>query len=173
MWSAATQAPVRDFAPALNEAPVTNEEFAIQEFELKADEGVAAPESGDVAALPAPTMAAFEISNPSGENVVVQNTNRKIIKNADVRLLVKDTNTAVSRSTQIVSDLGGYIVSSRVWYQDYFGNNLMYATITIGVPVDQFEHAVNRLRDLSIQRIGRELPRVKMSPISMWICNRS
>jgi len=81
----------------------------------------------------------------------VQNTNRKIIKNADVRLLVQDTNVAVSRTTQIISDLGGYIISSRIWYQDYYGNNLMYATITIGIPVDEFEHALNRLRDLSIR----------------------
>jgi hypothetical protein len=115
--------------------------------------------AADVAGVPAPNDAktangagpAYEIVGQTGENVVVQNTNRKIIKNADVRLLVKDTNTAVSRSTQIVSDLGGYIVSSRVWYQDYFGNNLMYATITIGIPVDEFEHALNRLRDLSIR----------------------
>jgi len=149
--AAATQAPARDFAPAMTEAPAMNEEFAIQEPASKAGEGVAAPSVADVAALPAPTMAAFEVSNQSGESVVVQNTNRKIIKNADIRLLVKDTSVAVSRSTQIVSDLGGYIVSSRVWYQDYFGNSLMYATITIGIPVDEFEHALNRLRDLSIR----------------------
>ncbi len=149
--SAATQAPMRDFAPAATGAPAMNEEFAVQEPALKSESGAAVPQSADVAALPAPTMAAFEVSNQAGESVVVQNTNRKIIKNADVRLLVKDTSVAVNRSTQIVSDLGGYIVSSRVWYQDYFGNNLMYATITIGIPVGEFEHALNRLRDLSIR----------------------
>jgi len=113
-------------------------------LDKSANQSVGAP-------LPAATNAAFEISNQSGENIVVQNTNRKIIKNADVRLLVKDPNNAVNGATQVVADLGGYIVSSRVWYQDYFGNNLMYATITMGVPVDEFEHALNRLRDLSIK----------------------
>ena len=102
---------------------------------------------------PLPTMAAVEIGNPSGsgETVVLQNTNRKIIKNADVRLLVKDTDVAVNRSTQIISDLGGYLISSRIWYQDYYGNNLMYATITLGIPVDQFERALTRMRELSIR----------------------
>ncbi len=143
-------------APAATEAPADREFFAEEPAapveSLKSGEGVSAPQVEDAFALPVSTQApAFEISNQSGENVVVQNTNRKIIKNADVRLLVKDTSVAVSRSTQIVSDLGGYIVSSRIWYQDYFGNNLMYATITIGVPVDEFEHALNRLRDLSIR----------------------
>jgi hypothetical protein len=95
--------------------------------------------------------AIFEITDPSGESVLVQNTNRKIIKNADVRLLVKDTDVAIDRTTQLVTDLGGYIVSSRSWYQDYFGNNLRYATITIGVPVDQFERALQRFRDLAVR----------------------
>ena len=94
---------------------------------------------------------AYEIAGQSGENTVMQNTNRKIIKNADIRLLVKDTDVAVSRTTQVVSDLGGYIVSSRIWYQDYYGNNLMYATITMGVPVNEFERALNRMRDMSIR----------------------
>jgi len=93
----------------------------------------------------------YEIAGQSGENILVQNTNRKIIKNADMRLLVQDTDVAISRSTQIVTDLGGYIVSSRTWYQNYFGNNLRYATITIGIPVDQFERALQRFRDLSVR----------------------
>ena len=95
--------------------------------------------------------AVYEIAGESGESVVVQNTNRKIIKNADMRLLVKDTDVAIDRTTQIVTDLGGYIVSSRTWYQDYFTNNLRYATITIGIPVDQFERALQRFRDLSVR----------------------
>jgi hypothetical protein len=137
-------------SPAATEAPAQVEYYVeapadvLQESTLKDGAGGMAPPIMDAA----PT---FEVSNQTGESVVMQNTNRKIIKNADMRLLVQDTNDAISRSTQIVSDLGGYIVSSRVWYQDYYGNNLMYATITIGVPVDEFEHALNRLRDLSIQ----------------------
>lgn len=93
----------------------------------------------------------YEIAGQSGENVILQNTNRKIIKNADMRLLVKDTDVALDRSTQVVTDLGGYIVSSRTWYQDYFGNNMRYATITIGVPVDNFERALQRFRDLAVR----------------------
>jgi len=143
-------------APAATEAPAFGEEYSIAEAPVepasKAGEGITAPQVSDEFAMPMPTAGpAFEIASSSGENVVIQSTNRKIIKNADVRLLVKDTNVAVSRTTQVISDLGGYIISSRVWYQDYFGNNLMYATITIGIPVDEFEHALNRLRDLSIR----------------------
>ncbi len=139
--AAATQAPIMEQFAAATEAPA----------EPLAEKG-AAPQSADAfAAQPAPTSAAFEISNQAGESVVVQTSNRKIIKNADVRLLVKDTDVAIDRTTQIIGDLGGYIISSRVWYQDYFGNNLKYSTISIGIPVDQFEQALTRLRGLSIR----------------------
>jgi len=141
---AAPQAPAATEAPFV-EAPMQNQSA------LKAGEGIVAPQSADVAALPAPTMAAVEISNSTGDTTIVQNTNRKIIKNADVRLQVKNTDVAVSGTNQIVADLGGYIISSRVWYQDYYGNSLMYATITIGVPVDGFENALTRLRGLALK----------------------
>ena len=150
--AAATQPPATE-APAAIEAPSMGvDEFGAAEQDAKSViDGEVLPESSDALLAPAPTMAAFEIGNSSGENTVVQNTNRKIIKNADVRLLVQDTEVAVNRSTQIISDLGGYLVSSRIWYQDYYGNNLMYATITLGIPVDQFERALTRMRELSIR----------------------
>ena len=145
-------------APAATEAPV--EELYRQDapaeapaqplVEQKAAEGFVVPQPADAVAFP--TMApAVEIANQAGESIVVQTTNRKIIKNADMRLLVRDTDVAIDRSTQIITDLGGYIVSSRTWYQDYYGNNLKYATITIGIPVDQFERALQRFRDLAIR----------------------
>jgi len=56
--------------------------------------------------------------------------NRLIIKNAEVALLVEDTDTAINRSLGIVTDYGGYVISNRTWFQD----NYKYATLTIGVP---------------------------------------
>jgi hypothetical protein len=144
---AATQAPAATEAPFIGiaEAPEQNDSA------LKAGEGIVAPQAADAASNPLPTSVAIEVLDASGQTTVVQNTNHKIIKNADVRLQVKNTDVAVNGTNQIVADLGGYIISSRVWYQDYFGNNLMYATITIGVPVDGFENALTRLRGLAIK----------------------
>ncbi|HET9911123.1 MAG TPA: DUF4349 domain-containing protein [Anaerolineales bacterium] len=98
-----------------------------------------------------PTAAAYEISNSAGDLTVLERSNRMIVKNADIRLTVKDTDVAINRATQVIGDAGGYIISSRVWYQDYYGINLMYATITIGIPVDEFERTMVRLRDLAIR----------------------
>jgi hypothetical protein len=128
------------------EAPSYAEESVAKEGEaISQDQAAQAP------LAPMPTAAAIEISNQSGDLTVIERSNRMIIKNADVRLMVKDTDVAIDRATQIVGDAGGYIVSSRVWYQDYYGNNLKYAAITIGIPVDEFERTLVRLRDLAVR----------------------
>ncbi|MFT3893020.1 MAG: DUF4349 domain-containing protein [Anaerolineales bacterium] len=143
-------------SPAATEAPAESEFYAAATEAPAATQAPLAdmpmePQSLDKSADSAGAEPAVEIADASGENIVVQNTNRKIIKNADVRLLVKDTDVAIDRTTQVIGDLGGYIISSRVWYQDYYGNNLKYSTMTLGVPVDQFERALTRLRELAIR----------------------
>jgi hypothetical protein len=142
-------------APAATEAPA--EFFAVEpsfveQPAAKNGEGVAQDQALEEAPLaPMPTAAAYEIANPAGDLTVIERSNRMIVKNADVRLMVKDTDVAIDRATQIIGDAGGYIVSSRVWYQDYYGNNLKYAAITIGVPVEEFENVLSRLRGLALR----------------------
>lgn len=80
-----------------------------------------------------------------------QRTSHMIIKNAEISLLVDDTDTAIDRTTQIIDDAGGYIISSRVWYQDWGPESYKYSTITIGVPVDEFERTMRRLRDIAVK----------------------
>lgn len=148
----ATQPPEIYMEPAATEAPAT-EAAAYEEPMEKQEEGIPQDQAAGAAELPAPmpTAAAFEISNSSGDLTVVERSNRMIVKNADIRLMVKDTDVAIDRATQAIADAGGYIVSSRVWYQDYYGNNLKYATVTIGIPVDEFERVLVRLRDLAVR----------------------
>jgi hypothetical protein len=74
-----------------------------------------------------------------------------IIKQAQIRLQVKDTDQAIDRLTQIVSDTRGYIVSNRVWFEQAGTESYKYATYTIGVPVDAFEVALRRLRTLALK----------------------
>ena len=116
----------------------------------KAGEGETAPQA-DLSLGPVPGNAAYEIVNQSGNLTVLERSNRMIVKNADMRLLVEDTNVAIDRTTQIIGDAGGYIVSSRVWYQDYHEHKLKFASVTLGVPVDDFERVLSRLRGLAIE----------------------
>jgi len=90
-----------------------------------------------------------EVGNAPGQAASVE---RKIIKNAEVSVLVEDSDIAIDRLTQVVSDVNGYIVSSRVWYQPHAdGENYKYATVTLGVPVDRFEIAMRRVRGLALR----------------------
>jgi hypothetical protein len=155
---ASTEAPPEFIEPAATEAPATEapaeaaEIFAAEAPAAKEGENLSQDQAVEQEALaPMPTAAAFEISNSSGDLTVIERSNRMIIKNADIRLMVKDTDIAIDRATQVIGDAGGYIVSSRVWYQDYYGNSLKYAAITIGIPVDEFERTLVKLRDLAVR----------------------
>lgn len=145
--AAATEPPMYDELFAATEAPA----IAYDAGAPVAEKSVVGQSSDPAAVPPMATAAAFEISNASGDLTVIERSNRMIVKNADVRLMVKDTDVAIDRATQIIGDAGGYIVSSRVWYQDYYGNNLKYAAITIGIPVDEFENVLSRLRGLAVR----------------------
>jgi hypothetical protein len=103
-----------------------------------------------VTAMPGDMTAA----NPIGDHpssTLPYNPNRLIIKNAELRLLVADTDVAIDRVTQITADTGGYIISARVRYDKWMGENYKYASITLGVPVDQFELAMRRLRNMAVR----------------------
>lgn len=70
---------------------------------------------------------------------------RLIIKDGRMVITVVDTETAVSRATQLVVESGGYIISQNT-YDDDLGYK--YATMRLAVPVDQFEFALRELRRL-------------------------
>ena len=137
------------------EMPAEAEYFAVEPgapvvSEMKVGDDIAA-QSVDAVVLPMSDGTAYEVTNQAGDLTVLERSNRMIVKNSDMRLLVEDTNTAIDRTTQIVGDAGGYIVSSRVWFQDYGGHKLKYASVTLGVPVDEFEKVLSRLRGLAIE----------------------
>lgn len=137
-------------APAAQEASVPIEPYT-KEGGMPAGIAPAMPESesakqgSDSSALPVgPVYNIGGETVPSGASLIV--------KNADIKLLVEDTDIAIDRATQIVGDAGGYIISSRVWYQPHYdGENYKYAAITIGVPFQQFERALTRLRGISVK----------------------
>jgi hypothetical protein len=85
----------------------------------------------------------------SGENQA--QAERMIIWNANISLTVDDTQTKIEAVQAIAQDMGGYTVSSEAWQSD----EQLYAQLTIRVPAERFEEAMNQLRDLAIQ-VNRE-----------------
>ncbi len=124
------------------------EEAPVAEIEMVAEAAAQAPAAdGTEAKVSGQSSGTIDVA------AAAQRSNRKIIKNAEIKLLVEDSDVAIDRTTQIVGDVNAYIISSRIWYKPHDGDNYKYATITMGVPVDQFETAIRRLRAISVQVI--------------------
>ncbi len=72
---------------------------------------------------------------------------RRIIKNAQLTETVESTDTAVARITGIAVDVGGYVAGSHT----YVEGDRKGAQVTIGVPVDRFEEALNLVRKVALR----------------------
>jgi hypothetical protein len=131
---------------ASTEAPA-EEAVAAQSFptEVPAEAPVAEEAPSPVFAVEPSTELA---SSNAGQ---APSSNRLIIKNAELTLIVADTDVAINRLTQGVADHGGYIISSEIWFEEWEGESYKYATITYAVPVDRFEDSLNRVRGLAEQ----------------------
>jgi len=113
---------------------------------------VIAQEPEKSAELPMPSTGEGYQTLPDVSNAAVSFADRLIVKNAEVNILVEDSDVAIDRLTQVVGDAGGYIISSRVWYQPHLdGESYKYASVTLGIPVDQFEVTMRRVRGLALR----------------------
>jgi len=106
---------------------------------------------------PVQPSAATSIAPPTPAGLVAINqsaapyrSQRLIIKNGEMNLIVADTDRALDQITSVAVEAGGYVISSRAWQQ----GTLKYAALTIGVPVDQFEATQRRLRGLAAQVVS-------------------
>lgn len=70
---------------------------------------------------------------------------RMIVRNGNMSLVVKDVIEARDSIAQLAEDIGGYVVSSRIYGEEQDRR----AQISIRVPDDSFEETLNELRKLS------------------------
>lgn len=86
---------------------------------------------------------------------------RKVIYSADMTLIVADTEVTAESINQLATDLGGYIANLNAFRSD----NLLYYSITLRIPAEQFDNARAALRNLAVRSIAiRSAP--MMSPTS-------
>ena len=105
----------------------------------------AAPPS---AAQSVPAAAATAAPSGSGANLPSSAApiDRKIIKNAQLTMVVSSVDVALVRLTGIASDVGGYLVGSRTFLE----NNRKGAQVTLAVPVDAYEQSLNLVRKVAV-----------------------
>jgi hypothetical protein len=71
---------------------------------------------------------------------------RMVIKDAEIEVIVQDTDAAIEIVTKMAADYGGYILSSQSWVKD----DAKYATIRLATPSASFENVLNNLRHLGV-----------------------
>lgn len=141
--SCGAPAPAREaVAPAATAAPAAME----------------APAAPAATAAPMPTMppapedrsasTTGASANPDGPAAVQPGSpsNRKIIKDAELNLLVDQIVRAVDRATTIAANSGGYILSTELNTQ----GDGRTATVKLGVPSEAFEDVLRQLRAIAL-----------------------
>lgn len=139
-------APARQVAPAATAAPAV---------------APAAPAATAAAPFPEPAAAGGRGAAPEAESppeadsattepVVISPgspSNRKIIKDGELNLVVDEIVRAVDRATKIATDAGGYVVSSELSSQ----GDARTATVKLGVPSEAFEDVMRQLRGTALK----------------------
>jgi hypothetical protein len=120
------------------------------------------PESGPAlgAAPPREFMATSVAVMPESQKAAADgslqpapaDTDRLVIKNADLSLVVDDTNAVVDKISRMAEELGGYVVSANV-YQSQLANNVpvLRGNITIRVPAEKLNQALETIKAESNQ----------------------
>jgi hypothetical protein len=98
--------------------------------------------------LPAGTMVAMDAAKSTDpSNVEATARERLVIRNADLSIVVKDPEAAMTAITNLAAKLGGFVVSSNL-YQSYAPNGLPVpeANVVIRVPAEKLDQALKTIK---------------------------
>lgn len=116
---------------------VVTEEVVAESPPAEYDESSSADAVAQLAGTPLATIAASAHTSAS--------TQRFIIKDGRMTLVVDDTETAVNSAIELAVGLGGYIINQQVFDDD---RGHRFAEMRLAFPVFQFEEGMRRLRRL-------------------------
>jgi hypothetical protein len=111
-----------------------------------------------VPAMEAPAMAFDSASRQAitsnGVDVVAaQAVERKVIKDANLSVIVKDPQKSMDAINAMAAELGGYVVTSNVYQTTYGPNNLsaLAGNITIRIPAEKLDEVLERIKKDSVE----------------------
>ncbi len=143
LLSACGAKPVPTMAPT--QAPAARAQIQTQVvMQVVASTQASASESypGPGKASPVRTQnAAILLQNPQAASA------HMVIKDAQIELLVSNTDLALSKVMQMASDYQGYMISSQTWYDSGY----KHATVRLAVPSSTFENVLNLLRPMGVK----------------------
>ena len=113
------------------------------------------PEQPMATAAPAYDEAARAASGVAGEAAVANlptTSERLVIRNANLSLVVKDPSAAANQIAALAQSLGGFVVTSYVYQTsvDTAGNKIMQASINVRVPAEKLDEALNKIKAMAV-----------------------
>ena len=109
-------------------------------------------DSSSAPAAPAPDKAAAPSSGASGENGATasqaEQPVRLIIRNADMTIVVQDTQARLDEINKIAAEFGGYVASTSTSQAD---KNSLQAQVTLRVESAKLDAALDRIRKLAVE----------------------
>lgn len=105
--------------------------------------------------LPAATMSPMDVGNsvdPAKGNGDAAIRERLVIRNADMSLVVKDPEAAMTAISSLATELGGFVVSTNL-YQSYTsdGTPVPEASVVIRVPAEKLDEALKAIKADAIE----------------------
>jgi len=76
---------------------------------------------------------------------------RMMIYSADIILVVEDTAQAVAEIKTLVASAGGYVSTSRTWYEGPLEREQLRGHLTVRVPAEELDQALAELKALAIK----------------------
>jgi hypothetical protein len=104
-----------------------------------------APRPAAVFAGGAPAQSATAVESAAND------TERMIIRTADVSMVVADTEPALKSITTLVSAAGGYVADSKTWRE----NDQLRARVSTRVPAERLDDTLEAIKKLAV-RVERE-----------------
>ena len=107
----------------------------------------AAPEEGRGEAIVVPAPAPAPAPTPTNGNDSYIETDRMIIRTANMQLVVDDVRDTIDKITTLAQDREGYVVNSSSWKE----GERVVGQITIRVPSADFNYAMSVLRSMAVE----------------------
>ena len=85
--------------------------------------------------------------------------NRKITARASIDLVVADTQATVDAISTLMDELGGYVSTSNLYRSTWDSSEVLQGSITLRVPSENLETALDRLTEMAITVESRSLNR--------------
>ena len=138
--------------------PKVGNTFSVISSDLGGMGGGGAPVT-DMYAMEAPAAAPLSydearqaVSN-GGVDVYQQQVDRKVIKNADLSIVVADPQKSMDAISTMAEELGGYVVGSNI-YQSVYGPNdtrIPAGNISIRIPSEKLDEVLDRVKKDAVE----------------------